>query len=198
MASFFQCIANKLGLPVGHERALGLVMMAQSGGGGGIAGGAAGSPMSPGDTPLSEDRVKISIGPDCHVRLDGEEHWDHEGLQAHESYDNRLDAESAFGPAGSEAGRGTPSPGLGWQGVRAASGGGFLGVGQAGSRKRQKRKASGDEGGEWIVKRGQWRVRVQTTQGIDGRAGYEVILVAVKFDALSSEHGRNSQRSFLI
>lgn len=198
VSALFQVIANKLGLPIGHERALGLVLMSQNGINGSV--GAAG-PASPGNTPLSEDRVKIKIGPDCYVRLDGEECWDRDGLHSHGDHDH-LEADSAFGPPGSDAGRsaGAQSPGLQWQGItsRPASAKPFMGV-QGGSRKRQKRRGSMDEaGGEWIVKRGQWRIRVQTTQGIDGRSGFEVILVGVKLDAFSSEYGRNSQRGFLI
>lgn len=208
VSALFQVIANKLGLPVGQERALGLVLMGQNGMNGSVS--SSSGPASPGNTPLSEDRVKIKIGPECYVRLDGEEYWDRDGLHSHESHDI-FDAASGgmdtFAPPGSDAGRsvgGTPSPGLQWQhggGItsRPASAKPFLGVqGQSGSRKRQKRRGSMDDGGEWIVKRGQWRIRVQTTQGLDGRSGMEVILVGVKLDAFSSEYGRNSQRGFLI
>jgi hypothetical protein len=56
-----------------------------------------------------------------------------------------------------------------------------------------------DEFGEWVVRRGQWRLKVQPKpmpgQVDDGRM--ELVLVAVKIDAYSGERGRNSARGFL-
>lgn len=177
-------------------------MMGQSGinGSPGVSG-----PGSPGNMPLCEDRVKIRIGPDCYVRVDGEEWWDRDGMHSREPHEN-LDAENAFGSdTGRSVGGGAPpSPRLQWQQHGCTTNGPpsvktFIGAqGQTGARKRQKRRGSIDMTGEWIVKSGQWRLRVQTTQGIDGRGGLEVVLVGVKLDAFSNEYGRNSQRAFLI
>lgn len=199
VSALFQVIANKLGLPVGQERALGLVLLGQSGSTAGSSG-----PASPGNTPLSEDRVKIKLGPECFIKLDGEEYLDRDWTGSSDFHDNDA-ADAASILSGSDAGRsvgGTPSPGVSWQhGMsRPASTKPFLGVqGQSGPRKRHKRQGSMEEGGgEWVVKKGQWRVRVQTTTGQDGRNSMEVVLVGVKLEAFTGEYGRNSQRGFLV
>jgi len=92
VTNFLQKIADKLNLPT--TQPLGLQMMAQAqqaaaaaagaaGGassGGGSAGGRSGSgtaqgglPPSPGNTPLSEDKVKVWVDRAAHIILDGEE-----------------------------------------------------------------------------------------------------------------------------
>jgi len=64
IASLFQVVANKLNLPA--TQPLGL-MMAQTGG------GIAAQPASPANSGLSGERVKVSIGRDAWVELDGKE-----------------------------------------------------------------------------------------------------------------------------
>ncbi|KAF4452493.1 hypothetical protein F53441_4698 [Fusarium austroafricanum] len=60
---------------------------------------------------------------------------------------------------------------------------------------RKRRRADGDSGDEeWVVKTGQWRLRIQNAP--NGR-GVECILVAAKLDAMSSELARNMSRGFL-
>ena len=67
-------------------------------------------------------------------------------------------------------------------------------------RKRRRVEEEEDEGEEWIVRKSQWRLRVQAIAGAlqPGRSGTEVILGAVKIEAVSSERGRNMQRGFLM
>ncbi|PKS11768.1 hypothetical protein jhhlp_001061 [Lomentospora prolificans] len=48
---------------------------------------------------------------------------------------------------------------------------------------------------EWIVRRGQWRLRIQGTT--NGKSSLECVLIAVKLDAMTSERGRNAVRGFL-
>lgn len=128
------------------------------------AGGASAQDASPGSTPLSEDRVKVSIGPDACVVLDGEECA--LGSQAAESEDE--------------------------------------GATVRGSRKR-RRGGSVDGAGEWVVRRGQWRLRVQPRVGgavrvstsSEGGTPLEIVLHAVKLDAVSGQRGRNMMRGFL-
>ncbi|CAZ85456.1 unnamed protein product [Tuber melanosporum] len=211
VTALLQVIANKLGLPVGHERALGLLLMQNSMNG--STSGSTPGPASPGNTPLSEDRVKIKTGPDCFVQLDGEEWqgWDREGVNSVDGHDlDGTAVDDAYGMGsrpgpGSDAGRSAAggSPNLPWQqhsgvGSRPPSTkpqGAFLGMHP---RKRQKRMAGTEDSSEWLVKRGQWRLRVQMAPGVDGRDRPEVILVGVKLDAFSGEYGRNEQRKFLI
>lgn len=60
-------------------------------------------------------------------------------------------------------------------------------------RRRTETSIHGDE--TWLVRTGQWRLRVQNAR--NGKGGVECVLVAVKLDAISGELGRNSQRMFL-
>lgn len=64
-------------------------------------------------------------------------------------------------------------------------------------RKRRRTQSRHDGGGAeaWVVRTGQWRLRVRSAR--NGRAGVECVLVAVKLDAVSSERARNASRGFL-
>lgn len=55
-------------------------------------------------------------------------------------------------------------------------------------------RAGGGEVETWVVRTGQWRLRVQ---GASGGSGLECVLVGVKLDAISSEQARNAARGFL-
>ena len=136
-----------------------------TGGGGGVSG-----PSSPGETLLSEDRVKVRFGGECVVILDGEE-WS--------GGDEEYQAEDV---ASGREGSGSPVPG-GWSAQFTGVG---AGVGRQGSvkpvtstprlgpvRKRARRRGSIDEAVEWVVKKGQWRVRIQPVASavIGGGAG---------------------------
>ncbi len=153
------------------------------------AGGAGAQDASPGNTPLSEDRVKVRIGDDAFVILDGEEY---------------VPDSQAFETTGSED---EPAALRSSQVPRSA--------GLQPSRKR-RRRGSLDDFGEWIIRRGQWRLRVQprveagTRGGASGgpsgsTGGYtspegtplEIVLHAVKLDAVSGQRGRNMMRGFL-
>ena len=63
ISSLFQVVANKMNLPTNAP--LGLMMS---------SGGASSQAASPGNTPLSDDLVKVSVESDAHVLLDGQEH----------------------------------------------------------------------------------------------------------------------------
>jgi len=203
VSALLQVITNKLGLPVSQEWPMGLNLMRERAAR--MNGGAPSSgPASPGHTPLSEDRVKIRIGSDCFILLDGEEYWDRENMPTIEDLDN-ADIFGATRP-GSDTGGSTggASPIIQWQpqqhsGLsRPPSTAAGPSYGQP-ARKKRKRRGSMDETSEWTVKRGQWRVRIQTVHGKDGRpVGLEAILVAVKLEAFSSEYARNMNRTFLI
>ncbi|KAK4135756.1 hypothetical protein BT67DRAFT_400038 [Trichocladium antarcticum] len=110
---------------------------------------------TPGNTPLSGDLVKVVLGPEASVVLDGKP-W-------------APGAEELFGQV---------------EGVDFESP----------PRKRRRVDTLGGTG-EWIIKTGQWRLRIQGVK--NGKAAVECCLVAVKLDALSSEQGRNVDRPFL-
>ncbi|KAI9880241.1 MAG: hypothetical protein M1830_004585 [Pleopsidium flavum] len=199
VSSLFQVVANKLNLPTNAP--LGLMMM---------SGGAATQPASPGNTPLSQDRVKISIERDAHVILDGDNYdVDWTGLGAVDGIDEAdpmllaTRASSDYEPPASVSG------GLSSTAGRSA-GGSFQrwappqNVSQpitspSSTRpppRKRKRVGSLDDFGEWIVRRGQWRLKVQASAD-PAKCDLEIILIAVKLDALSGERGRNIRRAFL-
>lgn len=209
ISSLFQVVANKMNLPTNAP--LGLMMS---------SGGAAQS-VSPGNTPLSEDRVKIRIERDAHLLLDGEEYI-HEGTGFEVQPDFDIEASSP-GPSRTlvpstpnSAGLNPPASNWSTRSVlvqthpphqpkallqfphpaRPPS--------TNPSPRKRKRRGSLDEFGEWMIRKGQWRMRVQPRtnegglmgNGMDG-SSMEIVLHAVKLDAISGQKGRNTMRGFL-
>ena len=181
ISSLFQTVADKMNLP--HNLPLGLMMS---------SGGAAAAPASPANTPLSEDRVKIRIGQDAHIILDGQEHsLDESALdQLHElEYNQEPSTPSSISLA---PGQSWPNPTTRPSSTRPPP------------TKKRRRRGSLDEFGEWIVRKGQWRMRVQPRVEYSSRFGsgeesgsMEIVLCAVKLDAVSGQRGRNMGRGFV-
>ncbi|CZS97568.1 related to BTB/POZ domain-containing protein [Rhynchosporium graminicola] len=159
ISRLFEVIATKLKLPTSQP--LGLLMK---------KGGASSQPASPGNTPLSEDRVRCVIDENSFIRLDGKE-W-HGQIP---EQDNSSVSSTASSVVGGDDGYGEPM------------------------RKRRRTDGSvaglSEEKDVWIVRRGQWRLRVQNSRSQKG--GVECVLVAVNLDAFAFERGRNAQRGFL-
>lgn len=136
-------------------------------------GGATSRPIFPGDPPVGEDWVRCVLGEEASVRLDGRD-WHHHGQLS----------EPGHGSVGST----TASPVVEPDDAHGES-----------TRKRRRTDGSspgsGLESRTWVVKRGQWRLRVQNAK--NGKGRLECVLVAVNLDALASEEARNSQRGFL-
>ncbi|KAK4142006.1 uncharacterized protein C8A04DRAFT_38660 [Dichotomopilus funicola] len=129
--------------------------------------GHASNAPAPGDTPLSEDLVKVVLDADSSVTLDGKP-W-------------APSSASSAGAVEDEDDR------LAWMTGNATD-----------SRKRRRVDEQGgdrEEEEEWIIKTGQWRLRIQGLR--HGKSPLECCLVAVKLDAYSSERARNGRRSFL-
>ena len=57
--------------------------------------------------------------------------------------------------------------------------------------------ADGEEEHYWLIKRAQWRIEIQQQTGSEGDVA-EVMLCAVKIDAVSGDRGRNRARGFLV
>lgn len=148
ITSLFSVIANKMNLPV--TQPLGLASL----------------PISPGNSGVSEERVKVRIGADADVTLDGDK-WLVGEDEDDEDENSEMDIDV------SESSR----------------------VG----KKRKRTEEEEDEGEEWVVKKAQWRLRVQPISGgaQPDRTGMEVILSAVKIEAYSNERARNAMRGFL-
>lgn len=174
MGKLLEVVATKLNLPV--KQPLGLLMK---------NGGASSEPASPERSGLSDEMVRVVVGADCGIYVDGRE-WDIRGRGAED--------DDSGGQESSHAKRRKAGDGI------AAST--SLNTSIAGSRTPKDQS--------WIIKTGQWRLRVQkrggrvTGSGFGGEGGssngtleWECILVAVKLDALSGERGRNLGKRFL-
>lgn len=174
VARLFEVIATKLNLPP-TTQPLGLLM---------ASGGAGSQPATPGNTPLSEDLVRVVIEPETHIVLDGKTYTSFTEI---EEVTMAMSSASSVGHGG---GQDSPLSSLG------GGGGGYMGAGP--SRKRRRIDLSGGHASssdEWIVRTGQWRLRIQGAR--NGKSAIECVLVAVKVDAYSTELARNAQRGFL-
>jgi hypothetical protein len=203
VSSLFQVVANKMNLPTNAP--LGLMMM---------SGGASAHSASPGHTPLSEDRVKIRIDRDADIILDGEPYEvDWGGFGGSENPDedaiigtstphtqmSRTSSAAGFTAPKSNTSESSPTqapqqiPHLLPNSVRRSS------TSRPGPppTKKRKRRGSLDDFGEWIVRKGQWRLRVQANPNDAVRGGMEIVFIAVKIDAYSGERARNTRRGFL-
>lgn len=169
VGKLFEVIASKLNLPP-TTAPLGLLM---------ASGGASSQPATPGNTPLSEDWVKCVVEKDTAVTLDGATYT---GPVVQEAGDNG----DEYGMPGSTVDDSPSISGLSLNAPRkrrrADGGGGWL-------------NGMGGQNGYWILKTGQWRLRIQSAK--DGRGGVECVLIAVKLDAMSGELARNQARTFL-
>ena len=181
ISSLFQTVADKMNLP--SNLPLGLMMS---------SGGASAASASPANTPLSEDRVKIRIGQDAHIILDSQEHTMDENALDHQQELDFNPEPSTPSPANLAPGQSWPNPTMRPSSTRPPP------------TKKRKRRGSLDEFGEWIVKKGQWRMRVQPRAEYSPRVGrgeeggsMEIVLCAVKLDAVSGQRGRNMGRGFL-
>ncbi|MCJ1284828.1 hypothetical protein MMC26_004165 [Xylographa opegraphella] len=179
ITSLFQVVANKMNLPTNVP--LGLMLP---------LGGVAGQPVSPGNTPLSEDKVKVCIEHDAHILLDGDEYSLDRGAFDYDTYIQEarsLDGEPTITIPLSAGPQSSPL----WP------------IGRPSSTKppprKRKRRGSLDEFGEWIIIKGQWRLRVQPRleQNDHEEPRMEIVLHAVKLDAVSGQQGRNTLRGFL-
>lgn len=213
VSSLFQVVANKMNLPTNAP--LGLMM---------LSGGQSAQPASPGHTPLSEDRVKIRIDRDTDVTLDGEPYevdWSGVPIGGQQrgpgssTSDQNTDSE-AMSETMSTRGvlsRTSSSTGIPKQrqNQRQSSVASDSTSTQIPSRlgvpprqasgaplpKKRKRQNSLDSSGDWVVRTGQWRLRVQPSPQDHMRGRMEIVFVAVKIDAYSEERARNARRSFL-
>ena len=204
VTSLFQIIANKMNLPTTIP--LGLRMS---------GGGASSKIASPGDTPLSDDKVKIRIDSDAHITLDGVEHaiesssWleplDAGTGEVLESSSSSLSSAPVDWPFPSEHTDPTAPNTAGARVLKRPLGS----PSPLQLSKRRKRSESEDDSLIWMIRRGQWRLRVQTRadqqrRDPDGEEEYvengpamEIVMVAVKLDAISGQRGRNTLRKFL-
>lgn len=214
VSSLFQVVANKMNLPTNAP--LGLMM---------LSGGPSSQSASPGHTPLSEDRVKVQFEHATYITLDGEPYdidWESPlgQVMAHgpSTAPNESGSESDImtEPTSSRAGSQVPAGGQQRRPqTRQAHGGGphpsapprpslaapplqtsrLSSMGPA--SKKRKRQSSHGEFGEWTIRTGQWRLRVQPNPQDSIRGGFEIVFMGVRIEAYSSERARNARRGFL-
>ncbi|MCJ1390343.1 hypothetical protein MMC18_003202 [Xylographa bjoerkii] len=175
ITSLFQVVANKMNLPTNVP--LGLMLP---------LGGVAAQPVSPGNTPLSEDKVKVCIERDAHILLDGEEYsLDRSSFDTYDTY-TQEGPSSDGGPTISVPSSAGPYSTPLWPPADSSA---SLQPSRPSSTKppprKRKRRGSLDEFGEWIIRKGQWRLRVQprAEQTDHEEQRMEIVLHAVKLDA---------------
>lgn len=173
VSSLFQVVANKMNLPLGSTGS---------------------APQFARSTLLSEDRVKVRFEPATDITLDGERYevdWESPSgqimLQGPSSGLDVSEQGTAASTTGSGAGRAQTRQ------TQAASSSSQA----APAVKKRKRQNSQDGHGEWIIRTGQWRLRVQPIVHAGSQGPFEMVLVGVKVDAYSSERARNARRGFL-
>lgn len=223
ITKLFEVIASKLNLPP-TTAPLGLLM---------ATGGAASQPATPGTTPLSsgEDWVRcvVEAGPEgeASVVLDGVR-WPSEGGGGGGAAGFAMGSNGYEEDGGAMMSASSATAG----GFRSMGSGGHNNMESPTSlsnlslntnppppppppsRKRRRVdnnfNSSGGGGaqlpqsGYWIIKTGQWRLRIRSRGGGSGdlssgtgAGGVECVLVAVKLDAVSGESARNETRGFL-
>ncbi|KAM3065825.1 hypothetical protein ACMFMG_009950 [Clarireedia jacksonii] len=136
-------------------------------------GGKSSEPSSPGRSGICEDWMAVRLDEGAAVWVDGVV-WEGWGGGVREREEGGDDT-------GASAGGPTKRRKIdeGWVG---GNGGG----------------ASGGKEESWVVKTGQWRLRIESQPGVAGGKGkFECVLVAVKIDALRGERGVNLARKFL-
>jgi len=206
VAKLFEVVATKLNLPP-TTQPLGLLM---------ASGGASSQPATPGNTPLSEDLVRVLIEPDAHVVLDGRVlegfssvavvggSGNGSGSVDVEEMTHAMSTSSSIGREdthmlSSSSTTTTTAAAI----VHESSTGSVSHPSASRKRKRLDMSHTWTTAGvgsvpvpeEWIVRTGQWRLRIQGTRG--GKSAVECVLVAVKIDAYSCERARNASRGFL-
>lgn len=178
ITSLFSVVASKMGLPA--TQPLGLMMM-QSGG------GVAAQPVSPANSGVSERRVRVRLSTDCYLELDNGP------------------AELAVDPGSGRLGIRKVPPDHRQKRVKRTEEYDEHGSDSAdahdwvwGGAKEAYVKVSkdGEEvGEELIVKRAQWRLRVEPVEGEGTKM--QVVLCGVKLEGYRSERSRNRTRGFL-
>jgi hypothetical protein len=170
ITSLFSVIASKMGLPA--TQPLGLMYL-QTGS------GVAAQPVSPANSGMSERRVRVRLDTDCAFEIDGvpaelavDESSSRIGIRRSSDAQRRILQLSQ------------PDREWLWGGARSDGDHGMLSADEEVAEV------------EWIVKRAQWRLRVEPVEH-EGERRMQVVLCAVKVEAFSVEKRRNVERGFL-
>ena len=193
VSSLFQVVANKMNLPTNAP--LGLMM---------LSGGRSSQSASPGHTPLSEDKVKIRLDQSTDITLNGhpyEVDWDsplgQNMLQGPSSAEQSSPDSDAMSEVSSRQAPRSATALAGMSQSRSALAVPPLQTAGLPTAKKRKLGDSDETFIDWTIRRGQWRLRVQPNPQDTIRGGLEIVFVAVKIDALTTERARNIRRRFL-
>ena len=206
VSSLFQVIANKMNLPT--TAPFGAMM---------LSGGGSTSRASPGNTPLSEDRIKVRFEPATDVTLNGTRYdidWKSPmGRQMSSMHDLSTLDEDAIMLDDQPNTRPQPHRARSSQSLRPPASGEASGQKiptqrssissqldpAAASRKRRRPTLTSEnvELGRWVLDTAQWRLRVQPSEQDGSKRGYEIVFAAVKVTGYSEERARNAERRFL-
>ncbi|KAF2034011.1 hypothetical protein EK21DRAFT_97801 [Setomelanomma holmii] len=173
ITSLFSVIASKMGLPA--TQPLGLMYL-QTGS------GVAAQPVSPANSGVSERRVRVRIDADTALEMDGAP-----ASLCVDAVSGRIGIRRSS-VAGSQRRVIRIEDEWLWGGPAAESN----------ESLRTAAAADDDEQDEleWIVKRAQWRLRVEPVE-YEGERRMQVVLCGVKIEAFSVERRRNVERVFL-
>ncbi|KAF2715596.1 hypothetical protein K504DRAFT_446436 [Pleomassaria siparia CBS 279.74] len=183
ITSLFSVVASKMGLPA--TQPLGLMMLAS---GGGIAA----QPVSPANSGVSERKVRVRLASDCYIEMDnapvelgidpksGRLGVKRTSLErrikrvrvSEERYEYDADVE-------------VEKSEWVWGGAKKD---------ESYTHSESGEEEEEEAGEEWIVKRAQWRLRVEPVEG-EG-AKMQVVLCGVKIEGFTIERSRNRQRAF--
>lgn len=177
VASLLQVIASKLNLPATVP--LGLMLLTSGG-------GVAAQPVSPANSGLSGETVRVLVGSDAWVEVDGR------SIAWNNSDDVVVSPDRARKDTSSSAGSREPvedGPDVQMNAVEGNTPPALL--------RTMLRASHGIS--EWILRRAQWRLRVEYAgeSAKAGGAGLEVVLCAVRIEAITGERARNRTRGFL-
>lgn len=204
ITSLFSVIASKMGLPA--TQPLGLMMMASGG-------GVAAQPVSPANSGVSENRVRVRWEDDAYVVLDGEvmeldvhAESGKVGVRAEDDEHGRKKrrrTEHGYGDVADSCEDSDQKDWV-WGGPNPDSVASLSVMDDTGSWNAAT-TADKDEV-QWIVKRAQWRIRVENVEALENSGGgsgtgpgarMQVVLCIVRLEAIKSEKVRNRLRGFL-
>ncbi|MBE7181081.1 MAG: hypothetical protein INR71_07715 [Terriglobus roseus] len=197
IASLFQVIANKMNLPA--TQPLGLMMVERGG-------GLAAMPVSPSNSGVSGDRVRVLIDRDAWCEVNGGVvEWDDDDAMG-DAPASTMASVQVTAPAStgndasqmddSDPGQQRPDDSTS-TGTDSAAAGGRPSLPPI---RRWRPSGAGEDSaldprGEWVVGKAHWRLRVQPS--VDDARIVEVVMQVVKLQAWVGERVRNGARGFL-
>ena len=190
VTSLCQVIANKMNLPANTPLSL-MVTPGNS---------SSSSSSSNNNTALTGDRIKIHIDSSTDITLDGEPFSPSHNYDTTSNGSNNGTFQPADVPAGYSPLEGNAPPPLTPSGLYPRLQTPSAAAVQPNQQlPRKRRRVDGSERSrQWVVDRGQWRLRVHPSANAStGTSQMEVVFVAVKLEAHSSQRARNARRSFV-